>query len=274
MSPKTKEPLFKNYNVVLQFRGKFASALPTTYKENLAMLLARENKRAKVDGMPSFEAVAAGIAASVAQRAITDERGHSVVTLTDSEATSLREAAQDKEPEAPIPHATFHRNELGQLMYELRCIRGHYKDCALQVGQYIKQDADEGDKTANAFKAAVANGVFIQDAEGNDTNLFVLVHEDGVTPYLKPDGLAGIDSTELFNIHVPTPRGLRSSQKLIDFIERPRMSFTLRVFSGSGKVTQERLEMLFTYGGEHGMGQERSGGVWGKYNLVSLTLKE
>ena len=51
------------------------------------------------------------------------------------------------------------------------------------------------------------------------------------------------------------------------------MRFTLRVLN-DGLVSRELLEQIFEYGGEHGMGQERGAGDFGKYNLVKLEREE
>jgi hypothetical protein len=65
-----------------------------------------------------------------------------------------------------------------------------------------------------------------------------------------------------------TMKGPRSSLKTIDYVREPTLKFVLKVLD-DGVIDRDILEAIFEYGGEHGMGQERSQD-WGKYELVKL----
>lgn len=140
--------------------------------------------------------------------------------------------------------STFKRNEQG-LYYEGRCVRGHIKDCAGQVVSFFPNIRN--------FRAKFVNKVYVEDRE-----IYLAKKE--------PDG------TETRFIQVMTRQGPRSTIKLIDYVNSPRLEFTLKVLN-DGVVGEEILRAVFEYGGTHGMGQERSQG-WGRYELVELVLVE
>lgn len=137
--------------------------------------------------------------------------------------------------------ATFKHNDAG-LYYEGRCLRGHLKDCAQQVSGMVKKDLA-------AFKAKFANKVYVV--------------EDVI-----PLGVAEIAGTELRFVHAMTAQGPRNSLKYIDYVEKPTITFTLKVLD-DGVITEDHLRMVFDYGCLHGVGQERSTG-WGRYKLAAL----
>lgn len=144
-------------------------------------------------------------------------------------------------------YATFKRDGNG-LYYEARCVRAHIKDCANQL---------QGLLGIKALKAKVANRVYVEPAKiylGKDTTVLY--------PYSEPDG------NETRIIHAMTPKGPRSSLKVIDYVEKPWLKFNLKVME-DGVISQAILEAIFEYGGTHGMGQERSQD-WGKYEVVKL----
>ena len=136
-------------------------------------------------------------------------------------------------------YATFKRDENG-FYYEARCVRAHIKDCANQL---------QGLLGIKALKAKVANRVYVQPAK-----IYLGKQE--------PDG------NETRIVHAMTMKGPRSSLKTIDYIDKPTLKFTLKVLD-DGVIDRDILEAIFEYGGEHGMGQERSQD-WGKYELVKM----
>jgi len=136
-------------------------------------------------------------------------------------------------------YATFKQDENG-LYYEARCVRAHIKDCASQL---------QGLLGIKAFKSKVANRVYVEPAK----------------IYL---GKSEPDGNEIRIVHAMTMKGPRSSLKTIDYVDKPVLKFTLKVMD-DGVIGQGILEAIFEYGGEHGMGQERSQD-WGKYELVKL----
>lgn len=136
-------------------------------------------------------------------------------------------------------YATFKRDDNG-LYYEARCVRAHIKDCANQL---------QGLLGIKALKAKVANRVYVEPAK---------IH----LAKSEPDG------NETRIIHAMTMKGPRSSLKTIDYVDKPVLKFALKVLD-DGVIDREILEAIFKYGGEHGMGQERSQD-WGKYELVRL----
>jgi len=203
--------LWKRYRVTLQIEGEFAASVPKTEKEIKAMLEHRMPTHKPVDAQP-IEDLAAEVVAEV--------------------------GASNEEVQQP-GWATFKRDEDG-LYYEGRCVRGHVKDCALQVS-----------KTTGiaGFKAKVANHVYVEENK-------IYLGKD------KPDGI------EKRFIQVMTKPGPRSTFKFIDYVLDPKLVFVLRVFN-DGVITKEHLETIFEYGGIHGIGQER-GQSWGRYRLVEM----
>jgi len=172
-----------------------------------------------------------------------------VPTKVPDNATPLPELAdkivQEVGVEPEIGWATFKRDENG-LYYEGRCVRGHIKDCAQQIVSFFPY--------IKAFRAKVANKVYVETDK-------IYLGKD------RPDGY------EQRFIQVMTRQGPRSTYKFIDYVEKPILTFILRVLD-DGVVTNEILEAIFEYGGTHGIGQERSQG-WGKYKLLrSVELQE
>jgi hypothetical protein len=66
-------------------------------------------------------------------------------------------------------------------------------------------------------------------------------------------------------VHFNTPQGPRSSIKVFQYINEPRIDFTLKVLGKS--IKQQDLETLFSYGGVHGYAGERGDGE-GKYQFT------
>jgi len=165
------------------------------------------------------------------------EAGEQITSIPDL----AEEVAEEVEASEQVErgYATFKRDDKG-LYYEARCVRAHIKDCAniLQGFEGIK-----------ALKSKVANRVYVGPAK---------IYLDKQAP----------DGNEMRIVHAMTPKGPRSSLKTIDYVDRPILRFTLKVLD-DGVIDEEILNAIFEYGGEHGMGQERSQD-WGKYELVKL----
>ena len=136
-------------------------------------------------------------------------------------------------------YATFKRDDKG-LYYEARCVRAHIKDCANQLQGFLE---------IKALKSKVANRVYVEP-----TKIYLDKSE--------PDG------NEVRIVHAMTMKGPRSSLKTIDYVDRLTLKFTLKVLD-DGVVDEAILKAIFEYGGEHGMGQERSQD-WGKHELMEL----
>ncbi len=136
-------------------------------------------------------------------------------------------------------YATFKRDEKG-LYYEARCVRAHIKDCANVLQKLL---------SITALKSKVANRVYVEPAK---------IYLDKSEP----------DGNETRIVHAMTMKGPRSSLKTIDYVDKPVLKFTLKLMDDD-VVDRDILEAIFEYGGEHGMGQERSQD-WGKYKLVRL----
>ncbi len=206
-------PMWLEYVVVLQFTGKFAASIPRTRDEIKNMLTFR---------MPGKEP-------------------ENSVPIEDLTEQVVQEVGADEGEFLP-GWATFKFDENG-LYYEGRNVRGHMKDCALQISKFFPDIA--------YFRAKVANKVYVV------TDVMPLSRKD-------PDGC------EQFFIQVMTAQGPRSSIKYIDWVEKPILSFRLRVLN-DGIIKESHLRAIFEYGSVHGMGQERSQG-WGRYRLEELTL--
>jgi hypothetical protein len=200
--------MWKQFKVSLQFMGQFAASVPKTPEEIKGMLLNRMPKEKPEDATPVEELI----------------------------EQVVEEVGADEEP---LPGwATFKRNGNG-LYYEGRCIRGHLKDAAQQLGNMVK-----GQGEITAFKAKFANRVYVV--------------EDVI-----PLGKEAPDGTEMRFIQVMTRQGPRSTYKYIDYVDQPAMSFTLKLLEDK-VITEDHIKMVFEYGAVHGMGQERSQG-WGRY---------
>jgi len=150
---------------------------------------------------------------------------------------------EGEDEEVKFGWATFPKDDTG-LYYEGRCIRGHLKDCATQVRGFLEPEV-------KALKAKVANKVYV------------------VTDVI-PLGTKEPAGTEARYVQVMTRMGPRSTIKYVEYLEKPELTFELKVFN-DGVITPEILNTIFEYGSIHGMGQERSQG-WGRYtfNITEL----
>ncbi len=165
------------------------------------------------------------------------EAGEQVTPIPELAEQVAEEVEASKEVERG--YATFKKDDKG-LYYEARCVRAHIKDCANII---------QGFQGITALKSKVANRVYVEPAK-----IYLEKQE--------PDG------NETRIVHAMTMKGPRSSLKTIDYVQEPTLKFILKVLD-DGVIDRDILEAIFEYGGEHGMGQERSQD-WGKYGLVKL----
>ena len=233
--------MWKTYQVELQFTTSFASSTPKNTKDIEAMLGARMPNKPPEDAIP-----------------------------LDELAEQIKEEVEATE-EVERGYATFKRDDDG-LYYEARCVRGHIKDCANILQKLL---------AIKALKSKVANRVYVQPAkirmirEGKVIQTPDGTFDTEVTPvgmpWLHTVPLGQInepDGTETRIVHAMTPKGPRSSLKAIDYVNFPLLKFRLKLLD-DGVIGEDILLAIFEYGGEHGMGQERSQD-WGKYELVKL----
>ena len=227
MARKKKEAgLWLMYEVGLQIEGQFASSLPRTTEEIRGMLEHRMPTRKPEDATP-------------------------IDQLADQVALQVGATSKDDEDEDYLPGwATFKRDESG-LYYEGRQIRGHIKDCALQIAP-IKQSSIKN------FRSKVANKVYVMDD-------IIPLWKD----ILNNERYTETDGAEERFVQVMTRQGPRSAIKYIDYINDPYMSFRIKVLN-DGIITIDDVETIFEYGSVHGIGQERSQG-WGRYSVHHIT---
>ena len=140
---------------------------------------------------------------------------------------------------------TFRANERGPFL-EGRCCKAMLKESANIIRNIVN--------VAN-MKSKIAERVFVVEEE---------IYLGAIT-----------GSYEGF-IHAWTPQGPISALKRVDYVERPIIKFTLKVLN-EPLVSKDKkqlspgtyLPILFEFGGENGLGSERSQGH-GKYDLVKL----
>jgi hypothetical protein len=209
--------MWNRYEVELKMTGHFAASLPRTREEIEKMLENRTPAKLPEDFI-SLEELADEIVEKV--------------------------GIQEGEDELKYGWATFCRSDDG-LYYEGRCVRGHIKDCALQVKGAIKPEI-------KALKAKVANKVYVM----TDIIPLMVNGEQAKEP---------VGTVQRF-IQVMTMKGPRSTMKFVDYVEKPTLTFQLNVLD-DGVITEDILSAIFEYGSVHGMGQERSQG-WGRYSYA------
>lgn len=141
--------------------------------------------------------------------------------------------------------STFKTDDSG-IYYEGRCIRGHIKDCALQVAGFFPE-------TKN-FRAKLVNRVYVADSK-------IRLTRDG-------QALTKVDGYETRYIQVMTRQGPRSAIKWIDYVDSPAIAFRVRIMADN-IIRLEHLHAVLDYGSIHGLGAERSQG-WGRYKVVAV----
>lgn len=127
-------------------------------------------------------------------------------------------------------------------------IRAHIKDCANQVKEIVRQ-LHFKDKSKLGLKALVANKVYVVEYK---------IHLTRNGDYIKFE-----DGEREQAVHVMTAQGERNALKIIRYVEKPVIKFTLSVLN-DGVISEEILKTIFDYGSIHGYGGERSMGE-GRY---------
>jgi hypothetical protein len=133
----------------------------------------------------------------------------------------------------------------GVLVVRGGTIKAHLKDCANQVKDALKPQI-------KAFRAKVANKVYVDEYW-----IPIMRRDEFVT---EPDG-----SFEQ-PVHVMTAMGPRNALKQIQYVEKPVLSFTLKLLPDK-EVTADALRSVFEYGSVHGYGGERGMGE-GRYRFT------
>lgn len=173
-------------------------------------------------------------------------------------AKSIDEIEQEvvdtiEEPDELVERITlgFQRDENG-LFVRGATIKAHIKDCANQVKEIVRQSRFR-DKERLGLKALVANKVYVSEYK-------VYLLRDVGYEYVTIDTEDGEREQP---VHVMTAQGERSALKIIRYVERPVIRFTLQVLD-DGVITEDILQTIFDYGSVHGYGGERSMGE-GRY---------
>ena len=177
--------------------------------------------------------------------------GMSMTELSEEVLASLPEA--ELEPSKLI----FQRNPadgIKNLVVRAGTIRAHYKDCARKISSHLGKI--KGEKT---FATKVLNYLYYEP------------HIKWVA-VLRPDGslVMEADGERDKPVHVTDAYGRpQNALKTFEFVNPARIDFTIQIFSAGGKeaINREDLETLFTYGGTHGYGGERSDGE-GRYTFT------
>ena len=145
------------------------------------------------------------------------------------------------------------KEDTAGLWYEGRCVRGHLKDCALQVAKFYdgtSANKEAGFPTIKNFRSKFVNAVYVDELK-----IPVMRGGERVT---KAD-----ESVERF-IQVMTRQGPRSSIKYVDCVNESVITCTLNVQKGQREIGLSEIESVLEYGEVHGMGAERSQ-QWGRY---------
>lgn len=229
MSNTKRKAMWVEYDVEIQMTGPFAASEPVDPDAIRGMLEARA---------PSD--------AALARRRAAGEKITPIPELATQVAEEVgppaEEDAEDEEEYLP-GWATFKRDDDG-IYYEGRCVRGHYKDCAGRIRQWVG---------VTAFAAKVANHVYVVESK-------IPMFKNGER-IKEPEGTA-----EQRFVQAMTPKGPRSSIKYIHYVLEPMFRFTLRVLNDR-VVTEQHLNDIFEYGATHGMGQERGQNDFGRYTF-------
>jgi hypothetical protein len=149
----------------------------------------------------------------------------------------------------------FQRHD-GQIVQRAATIRAHIKDCARVLSaQFLGRIKGE-----RAFSTRVINGVY------HDEHQYWL-------PLLRPDGapITSADGERDKPIHARGPQGQPiNALKRYEYVEPPViMEFGLKVLGRS--ISRTDLDHIFSYGGVHGYGGERSDGE-GRYHYTLEVL--
>jgi hypothetical protein len=135
------------------------------------------------------------------------------------------------------------------------CLRGyhvkaHIKDCANILRSLLpKRVKGDGTEVGVAWRSMVADRCYV------------------VEDYI-PLGVQEPSGFFEHPVHVMTRQGPRNALKRTDYVDKPKVEFTLKVLADKA-VTEDILRQLFEYGGTHGMGSDRGMG-FGRYEIAEL----
>ncbi len=222
--PKRKkdEPMFKKYKISLNFENQFAAGIPEDPSRLLDFLDARAPTKVPEDAVPIED-----LAEIVADQTLPSD-------------DSSEEAAM----------TTTFKQQDGTLVYEARCIKAHFKDCAFILSKNFLEK--------RGLKTAVANRIQVGPE-------MLKLHRNG-------EMLTDVDGKEIRPITVQTRQGPRTAVKIVKFVNAPQFEFILTVLN-DGVVDIDLLTTLLTYGGTmKGMGQDRNMG-WGRYSFEIEEVK-
>jgi len=125
-------------------------------------------------------------------------------------------------------------------------IKAHLKDCANQIKDIVK---------IKNLRSKIANKVFVseyrvylKDEQGN----FI---QKSSGDFEQP-------------VHVITPLGPRNALKKIQYINSPKMKFSLQILEDK-EIDIELIKKIFIYGSIHGFGGERGMGE-GRYSVAAF----
>lgn len=173
------------------------------------------------------------------------------------DATPLPELVKEIEGEVFDPTiskeasltTTFKKDDEG-LVYEARGVKAHLKECAQILGQ--------GHFDLAAMKSRVANRINIEPE-------MIPITRDGERVTV-PDG------QEIRPITVMTMQGPRTAIKVVDFVDKITLAFSIVVLEDKVfQIDEKVLNALLSYGGRiKGLGQDRGIG-WGRYRIRCIT---
>lgn len=156
----------------------------------------------------------------------------------------------------PPSQLVFQRNQ-GNLVLRAATIRAHMKDCARIISSlYVGKIKGE-----RSFATKVVNGVY-----HDETQYWI--------PILNHDGLPYQQACGTYDkpVHARGPRGEPlNSIKQFEWVQPAMIEFRIKILGDC--IRKPDLETLFTYGGTHGYGGERSDGE-GRYTFEIMEEKE
>lgn len=177
----------------------------------------------------------------VAKKQLQDEGKQVTDEAVEERAEELAEEVGAEETEEQL--LAFRRDEKGLYMRESN-VKGLFKEAGRILG-------------IRGVQEAVRHGLFVKPEKIYFTRDGEVVKE--------PDGV--VES----GIRVMTAKGMRSSIKRAEYLERPELEFELLIIPAVTKrvLTEDRVREILEYGQEIGMGGDRTLGM-GKFDLVEF----
>lgn len=182
---------------------------------------------------------------SARKPSVRPPQGRSIDEIQEEVFSTLAVGEEEPEVQASKSLLVFQR-DAGSLVVRASTVKAHIKDCARQISSYYVGKI-KGEKS---FAVRVTNCVY------PDPKNYWL-------PLTNSDGGYLLDVTGRRDKPVHTWQG--NSLKTFEFVEGAHLKVRLLVLGG--KVSRHDLETIFTYGGIHGYGGERSDGE-GRYTFT------